>query len=1126
MADPTAAEILEWALINRARLDPAGEAVRAGIPNVAEGGANIDGVALNTTSKQPLAWNDKLGAVADQHTAEMLAANKGLFHDPNAVIEQHLTTAQYQFQRWGENISESLPLSAGNLTTEMKAHELSLFNDTNVASRGHRENILDDRFQEVGVGASTGVMDGATRSIITEDFGKPSSGGQFLTGIAYNDADKDAFYSIGEGRSGITVTTTAGTVVSGSAGQFSKAISAGTQTVTFSGGDLAAPVSVSATVTAGRNALIDLVDRSTVETSVSLTALNGVTKIIGLGNNGLTLTGNALDNAIVSALGNDSINGGDGTDTVVYSGKSTAYTVTDNHNGTFTVKGAEGTDTLTSVEKIQFSDKTVTLSGPAPVAGNVSIGDVSITEGASGTKVATFVVTRSEGTAAFDVAFKTQDGTATTADKDYVASSGSVHFNAGETSKTISVTVNGDTKVEANETFNVLLSNPTNGATIKDGTGVGTIVNDDSAPAPVAGNVSIGDVSITEGASGTKVATFVVTRSEGTAAFDVAFKTQDGTATTADKDYVASSGSVHFNAGETSKTISVTVNGDTKVEANETFNVLLSNPTNGATIKDGTGVGTIVNDDSAPAPVAGNVSIGDVSITEGANGTKVANFVVTRSEGTAAFDVAFKTQDGTATTVDKDYVANSGSVHFNAGETSKTISVTVNGDTKVEANETFNVLLSNATNGAAIKDGTGVGTIVNDDSAPAPVAGSVVINDVTTTEGNNGTHVMTFTVTRSGGTAAFDVDFATKADTASAADGDYVARGNTLHFNAGETTKTIDVVVNGDTKVEANETFKLVLSNATNGAKLADDTGIGTIINDDAAAKHHAAGDFGGDGSSDILFQSTGGKVAMWQMDGNKVLSNTGVTSLVKGWSVEGTGDFNGDGKADVLTHSDTGAVGVWQMNGDKIASSQSVGSMGADWKVVGIDDFGGDGKSDVLWQNGNQLAMWQMDGNKVLSSKTFGTVGNGWQVEGTGDFNGDGKADILLQKGNQVAMWQMDGDHVGQVKTFATIGDGFHVGGVADFNGDGKADILWHNDTSGKVVEWQMNGTDILSNTGVGSTAKGWEFAGTGDYNHDGKADLLLQNDAGAIAVWQMDGNHVNAAQTIGSVSTDWHIV
>jgi hypothetical protein len=1008
MADPTAAEILEWALINRARLDPAGEAVRAGIPNVAEGGANIDGVALNTTSKQPLAWNDKLGAVADQHTAEMLAANKGLFHDPNAVIEQHLTTAQYQFQRWGENISESLPLSAGNLTTEMKAHELSLFNDTNVASRGHRENILDDRFQEVGVGASTGVMDGATRSIITEDFGKPSSGGQFLTGIAYNDADKDAFYSIGEGRSGITVTTTAGTVVSGSAGQFSKAISAGTQTVTFSGGDLAAPVSVSATVTAGRNALIDLVDRSTVETSVSLTALNGVTKIIGLGNNGLTLTGNALDNAIVSALGNDSINGGDGTDTVVYSGKSTAYTVTDNHNGTFTVKGAEGTDTLTSVEKIQFSDKTVTLSGPAPVAGNVSIGDVSITEGASGTKVATFVVTRSEGTAAFDVAFKTQDGTATTADKDYVASSGSVHFNAGETSKTISVTVNGDTKVEANETFNVLLSNPTNGATIKDGTGVGTIVNDDSAP----------------------------------------------------------------------------------------------------------------------APVAGNVSIGDVSITEGANGTKVANFVVTRSEGTAAFDVAFKTQDGTATTVDKDYVANSGSVHFNAGETSKTISVTVNGDTKVEANETFNVLLSNATNGAAIKDGTGVGTIVNDDSAPAPVAGSVVINDVTTTEGNNGTHVMTFTVTRSGGTAAFDVDFATKADTASAADGDYVARGNTLHFNAGETTKTIDVVVNGDTKVEANETFKLVLSNATNGAKLADDTGIGTIINDDAAAKHHAAGDFGGDGSSDILFQSTGGKVAMWQMDGNKVLSNTGVTSLVKGWSVEGTGDFNGDGKADVLTHSDTGAVGVWQMNGDKIASSQSVGSMGADWKVVGIDDFGGDGKSDVLWQNGNQLAMWQMDGNKVLSSKTFGTVGNGWQVEGTGDFNGDGKADILLQKGNQVAMWQMDGDHVGQVKTFATIGDGFHVGGVADFNGDGKADILWHNDTSGKVVEWQMNGTDILSNTGVGSTAKGWEFAGTGDYNHDGKADLLLQNDAGAIAVWQMDGNHVNAAQTIGSVSTDWHIV
>ena len=105
-------------------------------------------------------------------------------------------------------------------------------------------------------------------------------------------------------------------------------------------------------------------------------------------------------------------------------------------------------------------------------------------------------------------------------------------------------------------------------------------------------------MTISEGNSGTQVATFTVTRSGGTAAFDVNFATSDGTATVADSDYVAASSTLHFGANENTQTISVTINGDTKVESNETFNVLLSNATNGATISDGQGVGTITNDDA------------------------------------------------------------------------------------------------------------------------------------------------------------------------------------------------------------------------------------------------------------------------------------------------------------------------------------------------------------------------------------------------------------------------------------------------------------------------------------------------------------------------------------------------
>ena len=72
----------------------------------------------------------------------------------------------------------------------------------------------------------------------------------------------------------------------------------------------------------------------------------------------------------------------------------------------------------------------------------------------------------------------------------------------------------------------------------------------------------------------------------------------------------------------------------------------------------------------------------------------------------------------------------------------------------------------------------------------------------------------------------------------------------------------------------------------------------------------------------------------------------------------------------------------------------------------------------------------------------------------------------------------------------------------------------------------WEMNGTSLLSNTTAGWTAQGWDIADIGDYNHDGHSDLLLRSTTGALAEWQMDGDHVVASQGIGSVSTDWHLM
>src|SRR5207249_551646 len=164
-------------------------------------------------------------------------------------------------------------------------------------------------------------------------------------------------------------------------------------------------------------------------------------------------------------------------------------------------------------------------------------------------------------------------------------------------------------------------------------------------------------------------------------------------------------------------------------------------------------------------------SIDDVTHNEGNTGTTAYVFTVTktrRAERSAAED--FQTAEGTATVTENDYQVNDGTLNFAANETTKQITVLVNGDTTFELSETFTVHLSNAI-GATISDADGTGTIVNDDTAP-----SFAIDDVTHNEGNAGTTSYVFTVTKTGSSAmASSVEFQTVDGTATVADSDYQA---------------------------------------------------------------------------------------------------------------------------------------------------------------------------------------------------------------------------------------------------------------------------------------------------------------------------------------------------------------
>ena len=347
----------------------------------------------------------------------------------------------------------------------------------------------------------------------------------------------------------------------------------------------------------------------------------------------------------------------------------------------------------------------------ASAASTLSINDKSQAEFTfDGTADVNFQVSLSPASSSpVTVNYATSNGTATAGD--YQPTSGTLTFNPGDTVKEVIVRVIADSLFEADETYAVNLSNPS-GATITKGQGIGTITNDDTAP-----SVSIRDARVHEGNSGMTNATFSVVLSAASGLpLTVNFATSNGSAS-AGSDYQSVSGTLTLN-GETTKSITVPVNGDTAVEPDETFFMNLSNPTN-ATIADNQGVGTILNDDGPPT-----ISLNDLLVTEGNGGTVNATFSVSLSWASSqTVTVQYVTADGTAT-AGSDYQSKVGPLTFNPGDTNKTITVEVTGDTLNEPNETFFVNLSAATN-ATIADNQGIGTILNDDGVPTVVNGKV-----------------------------------------------------------------------------------------------------------------------------------------------------------------------------------------------------------------------------------------------------------------------------------------------------------------------------------------------------------------------------------------------------------------
>lgn len=726
----------------------------------------------------------------------------------------------------------------------------------------------------------------------------------------------------------IIASTTTGTIINDDSGGITITPSGGAE----GGTDAYFRFSLPSGITADRDIELDYV-LSGAAIQADYTAPVTGTVLIPAGTNSVILPLGIIDDAIIE--------GGETVIMNISQVRSAYYTSGDITYNTPVPPELSITDNDTGI---------LTLSGP-----------VTVTEGNTGTTTtASFTVTLDKAAGdGFTVGYATTDGTARTSDLDYIANSGTLNFegNANET-HTITITVNGDNKIEAQELFNLAITSLNNNfsgrLTIVNPSTTCRIENDDS------GQVGITAVDGEEGVSDVKFTfSFPPGISSGTPT--VIDYTIDDTAADAalgsNVDYgIQSNGSVTIPAGTNSVVLVLPVVDDAVIESTETVKltasissglpgIQLANAISNAVIKD--------NDYAA-------LSIAPVSVSE-TNGNTTAIFNVTLNNPTGKpFDVNYTTSDGTATTADDDYIANSGILHFNgtASGENKTVSVTIKGDRKIEADEMFYVTLSNLGNtfdGRLTLPPPAAGTIVNDDSGaititkadgseagqvaakfifsfplgvicdqpvtvhysfdpaasnaatqdadftdsgggelviPAgqnnvilmlPVADDNIVEDtetitiasdafissvypfitlnaarpaaritdndtamltltgpLTVTEGNSGNALATFYLTLDKALQhAVHIDYAVSDGTATIADNDYQDAHGTLAFSTANESKPITVYINGDSKIEADEVFNLVLGSLSdnfNGRLTVVNPAVtGTIVNDDSA---------------------------------------------------------------------------------------------------------------------------------------------------------------------------------------------------------------------------------------------------------------------------------------------------
>ncbi|HEY8380956.1 MAG TPA: CAP domain-containing protein [Microvirga sp.] len=276
------------------------------------------------TGAQPLALDGHLNVAADGHSQWMIDTDTFSHTGASGSSPtQRMTSAGFDFTgSWSsaENIAWASTRGPAGLQDEVQLLHTNLMN-----SPGHKANILNAAFKEIGIGFTTGPYQGWDGAFVTQNFAKVGTG-SFLTGVAFDDRDGDRFYDPGEGLAGLNVRAvsagrTVFTTTTQGAGGYDIVLPKGAYAVTFSGGGFA-PVTHQVTI-GDHNVKLDWVDptgAAPVPGTITgtrganiLAGTSGADTIKGLGGND-RLSGQEGADREWGGTGNDRVSGGAGDD--------------------------------------------------------------------------------------------------------------------------------------------------------------------------------------------------------------------------------------------------------------------------------------------------------------------------------------------------------------------------------------------------------------------------------------------------------------------------------------------------------------------------------------------------------------------------------------------------------------------------------------------------------------------------------------------------------------------------------------------------------------------------------------------------------------------------------------------